>query len=106
MARQSIVDFFKDAQTTPHPATAAAHGISGVEAEKAYVELAKPVLDALSAGTPVPEGELFKHVDASNIGQFRAAIEVMRTRGLVQVVGLNQPFNEPVYGLASGVGKP
>jgi hypothetical protein len=100
MARQSIVDFFKDAQDP-----AAVPGVNGVEAEKAYVELAKPVLDALSAGPPLPEAELFKHVDASNIGQFRAAIEVMRTRGLVQVVGLNQPFNEPVYGLGSGVEK-
>lgn len=105
MARQSIVDFFKDAQVAPAPATPHAQDVGRLEAEKAYAELAKPVMDALSAGTPLSEGDLFKRVDASNIGQFRTAIEEMKTRGLIKVVALNQPFNDPVYGLASGVGQ-
>jgi hypothetical protein len=114
MARQTIVDFFKGAQTSSTPAPLAPKTaspelegtgkriVSPVDVERAYVELAKPVLDALSTGTPMAEGELFKHVDASNIMQFRTAIEEMKTRGLVKIVGFNQPFNEPIYGQASG----
>ncbi|HEY4175013.1 MAG TPA: hypothetical protein VGM42_18430 [Rhodopila sp.] len=102
MARQSIVDFFKDAQTT---ATPSASGVGGVEVEKAYAELAQPVLEALSGGVPLSEGDLFKRVNADNIGQFRAAVGTMKARGLVRVVALNQPFNDPVYGLGSGVGQ-
>ena len=103
MARQSIVDFFKDAQTSSNTASSAMGGGGRIEAEKAYAELAKPVLDALSANTHLSEGDLFKRVDASNIVQFRAALDEMKVRGLVYVVEHNQPFNDPVYGLASGV---
>jgi hypothetical protein len=107
MARQTIVDFFKDAQTSSKTASPELEGtgmrnVSPVDVERAYVELAKPVLDALSAGTPMAEGELFKRVDASNIMQFRTAIDEMKTRGLVKIVGFNQPFNEPIYSQASG----
>ena len=105
MARQSIVDFFKGAQTAakadPSPGM---QGVSRIETEKAYVAWAQPVLNALSAGTPLSEGDLFKSVDASNITEFRAAVEEMKARGLVRVVQFVQPFNEPVYGLASGSG--
>jgi hypothetical protein len=72
--------------------------VGPIDVERAYVELAKPVLDALSTGMPMAEGELFKHLDASNIMQFRTAIEEMKARGLVKIVEFNQPFNEPIYG--------
>ena len=105
MARQSIVDFVRDANTTPTLASSGARGVGRLEAEKAYVELAKPVMDALSGGTQLSEGDLFKRVDANNIAQFHTAIEEMKARGLLRVVALNQPFNDPVYSLASGPGQ-
>jgi hypothetical protein len=104
MARQSIVDFVKDARTPPDPASSGMGTVGRVETEAAYAELAQPVLKALSTGTPLSEGELFKRVDANNIAQFRAVIEEMKARGLVRVIALNQPFNDPIYGPAFGIG--
>jgi len=102
MARQSIVDFFKDAQTTPQAVAPVRPSISHVAAEMAYVSVAKPVMDALSGGTPLSERELFVRSGVKDFAQFRLGVEEMKTRGLVQVVQYEQPFNDPIYGLAVG----
>ena len=110
MARQSIVDFVKDARTPVNaassgPASAGMGTVGRVETEAAYAELVQPVLKALPTGTLLSEGDLFKSVDANNITQFRAVIEEMKARGLVRVMALNQPFNDPIYGRAFGTGQ-
>jgi hypothetical protein len=65
---------------------------SRAEAESTYVEVAVPVLKALSDGAHLAEGELFKRIDASDFRRFRLALNEMRARGLVRVATDADPW--------------
>jgi hypothetical protein len=112
MYRQSIVDFFKDGKVaTEEPALAPAPApepglvalavpVKSLEAERAYVELGKPVLDALSASNQMSERDLYRATHADDFPMFQSAMCEMQSRGLVQVVGYEKPFNDPIYKLS------
>ncbi len=105
MARQSIVDFYKDAKTPLVQENPPGRGAPGIvaqvadsEAELAYVQFAGPVLAALKEASELAAGELFKKVDATGASRFFSVLHVMEARGLVRAKPMQG--SDPIYTLA------